>query len=112
MLRAFLGKKIGMPQIYEEGGNVVPVTVIQAGPCFVTQIRTPETDGYEAVQIGFDEVKKLNKPRAGHVKNSKMVRFLREVKADNSTELAVGQQINVDIFAPGEFVDVIGKSKG
>ena len=112
MLRAFLGKKIGMTQIYEEGGNVVPVTVIQAGPCFVTQIRTPETDGYEAVQIGFDEVKKLNKPRAGHVKNSKMVRFLREVKADNSTELAVGQQINVDIFAPGEFVDVIGKSKG
>ena len=112
MLRAFLGKKIGMTQIYEEGGNVVPVTVIQAGPCFVTQIRTPETDGYEAVQIGFDEVKKLNKPRAGHVKNSKMVRFLREVKADNSTELVVGQQINVDIFAPGEFVDVIGKSKG
>ena len=90
MLRAFLGKKIGMTQIYEEGGNVVPVTVIQAGPCFVTQIRTPETDGYEAVQIGFDEVKKLNKPRAGHVKNSKMVRFLREVKADNSTELAPG----------------------
>jgi len=112
MLRAFLGKKIGMTQIYEEGGNVVPVTVIQAGPCFVTQIRTSESDGYEAVQIGFDEVKKLNKPRAGHLKNSKMVRFLREVKADNSSELAVGQQINVDIFAPGEFVDVIGKSKG
>jgi large subunit ribosomal protein L3 len=112
MLRAFLGKKIGMTQIYEEGGNVVPVTVIQAGPCFVTQIRTAETDGYEAVQIGFDEVKKLNKPRAGHLKNSKMVRFLREVKADNSSELAIGQQINVDIFAPGEFVDVIGKSKG
>ena len=101
-----------MTQIYEEGGNVVPVTVIQAGPCFVTQIRTSESDGYEAVQIGFDEVKKLNKPRAGHLKNSKMVRFLREVKADNSSELAVGQQINVDIFAPGEFVDVIGKSKG
>ena len=101
-----------MTQIYEEGGNVVPVTVIQAGPCFVTQIRTSESDGYEAVQIGFDEVKKLNKPSAGHLKNSKMVRFLREVKADNSSELAVGQQINVDIFAPGEFVDVIGKSKG
>ena len=112
MLRAFLGKKIGMTQIYAEGGNVVPVTVIQAGPCFVTQIRTQETDGYEAVQIGFDEVKKLNKPRAGHLKNSKMVRFLREVKADNSSELTVGQQINVDIFVPGEFVDVIGKSKG
>ena len=112
MLRAFLGKKIGMTQIYEEGGNVVPVTVIQAGPCFVTQIRTPETDGYEAVQIGFDEVKKLNKPRAGHLENNKMVRFLREVKADNIGEFAVGQQINADIFAPGEFVDVIGKSKG
>ena len=112
MLRAFLGKKVGMTQIYNEGGNVVPVTVIQAGPCFVTQIRTPETDGYEAVQIGFDEVKKLNKPRAGHLENSKMVRFLREVKADNIGEFAVGQQINADIFAPGEFVDVIGKSKG
>jgi len=112
MLRAFLGKKIGMTQIYNDEGNVVPVTVIQAGPCFVTQIRTPETDGYEAVQIGFDEVKKLNKPRAGHLKDSKMVRFLREVRADNNSELSVGQQINVDMFTPGEFVDVIGKSKG
>jgi large subunit ribosomal protein L3 len=101
-----------MTQIYEEGGNVVPVTVIQAGPCFVTQIRTQEKDGYAAVQVGFDEVKKLNQPRAGHLKNSRMVRFLREVKADNSDELAVGQQINVDIFSPGELVDIIGKTKG
>ncbi|HEU0020475.1 MAG TPA: 50S ribosomal protein L3 [Dehalococcoidia bacterium] len=112
MLRGFLGKKIGMTQIYEAGGNVVPVTVIQAGPCFVTQIRTQEKDGYEAVQVGFDQVKKLNKPRAGHLKNSRMVRFLREVPADNSSELAVGQQINVDIFTPGELVEIVGRSKG
>jgi large subunit ribosomal protein L3 len=112
MLRAFLGKKIGMTQLYEEGGNVVPVTVIQAGPCFITQIKTREKDGYEAVQVGFEEVKKLNKPDAGHLRNSRLVRFLREVKADNSGELAVGQQINVDIFSPGELVDIVGKTKG
>jgi large subunit ribosomal protein L3 len=112
MLRAFLGKKIGMTQFYEEGGNVVPVTVIQAGPCYITQIKTREKDGYEAVQVGFDEVKKLNKPDAGHLKNSRLVRFLREVKADDSGELAVGQQIKVDIFSPGELVDISGKTKG
>lgn len=112
MLRAFLGKKIGMTQIYEEGGNVVPVTVIQAGPCFVTQIKTEETDGYEAVQVGFEEVKKVNQPKAGHLKNVRPLRFLREVKADDASQLEVGQQINVDIFEPGELVDIIGRSKG
>ena len=112
MLRALLGKKIGMSQLYEEGGNVVPVTVIQAGPCFVTQIKTLETDGYEAVQVGFDEVKKLNQPRGGHLKHSRLLRILREVKADDVSQLEIGQQINVDIFEPGELVDVIGTSKG
>ena len=112
MLRAFLGKKIGMTQIYEEGGNVVPVTVIQAGPCFVTQIRSQETDGYSAVQLGFDEAKKLNKPRAGHLKSSRPLRILQEVQADDPSEFQVGQEIKVDIFEPGELVDVIGRSKG
>jgi large subunit ribosomal protein L3 len=112
MLRAFLGKKIGMTQIYEEGGNVVPVTVIRAGPCYVTQIKTMENDGYEAVQVGFEEVKKLNKPGAGHLKNSRPVRFLREVRADQGAELEVGQQINVDIFSPGDLVDIRGRTKG
>ena len=112
MLRSFLGKKIGMTQIYEESGNVVPVTIIQAGPCYVTQIRTQETDGYEAVQLGFGEIKKLNKPRAGHVKNVKNLRYLREVKSDDIGAVAVGQEIKADIFEPGELVDVIGRSKG
>ena len=112
MLRAFLGKKIGMTQLYDERGNVVPVTAIQAGPCYVTQIRSQETDGYSAVQIGFQETKKLNKPRAGHLKNSRPLRILREVQADDPGEYQVGQEIKVDIFEPGELVDVIGRSKG
>jgi large subunit ribosomal protein L3 len=112
MLRAFLGKKIGMTQIYEESGSVVPVTIIEAGPCTVTQIKTQETDGYEAVQLGFGATKRLNKPRAGHLKNIPPVRHLREVKADNIGEIEVGQKIGVDIFQPGELVDVIGHSKG
>ncbi len=112
MLRAFLGKKIGMTQIYEEGGNVVPVTVIQAGPCFVTQVRSKQTDGYAAVQLGFGDAKKLNKPRAGHLKNVRPLRILQEVQADDPGEFEVGQEIKVDIFEPGELVDVIGRSKG
>ncbi|NQW22116.1 MAG: 50S ribosomal protein L3 [SAR202 cluster bacterium] len=112
MLQGFLGKKIGMTQIFREDGRVVPVTVIQAGPCVVTQVKTKETDGYEAVQLGFDEVKKRNKPLSGHLKDSRLSRYLREVSADNSSEFEVGQTIGVDIFEAGEKVDVIGQSKG
>ena len=112
MLQGFLGKKIGMTQIFREDGRVVPVTVIQAGPCVVTQVKTKETDGYEAVQLGFDEVKKRNKPLSGHLKDSRLSRYLREVSSDNSSEFEVGQTIRVDIFEAGEKVDVIGQSKG
>ena len=112
MLRGFLGKKIGMSRVFREDGRVVPVTMIQAGPCSVTQIKTNDTDGYEAVQLGFGPVKKLNKPRAGHLKGNPLSRYLREVKADDVSEFEPGQQINVDIFEPGELVDVIGTSKG
>ena len=112
MLRGFLGKKVGMSQIFRENGQVVPVTVIEAGPCSVTQVKTQETDGYEAVQLGFGTIKKLNKPRAGHLKNSVPSRHLREVKADDPGEFQVGQRIGVDIFEVGEKVDIIGKSKG
>jgi large subunit ribosomal protein L3 len=112
MLRGFLGRKIGMSQVFETDGSVVPVTVIEAGPCIVTQIKTQETDGYEAVQLGFGEVKKRNEPMKGHLKNSRLVRHLREVKADDLTEFQVGQQIGVNIFEPGELVDVIAQSKG
>ena len=112
MLQGFLGKKIGMTQIFREDGRVVPVTVIQAGPCVVTQVKTKETDGYEAVQLGFGDVKRRNKPESGHLKNSRLSRYLREVATDGTNEFEVGQTIGVDIFEAGEKVDVIGTSKG
>lgn len=112
MLQGYLGKKIGMTQIFREDGRVVPVTVIQAGPCVVTQVKTKETDGYEAVQLGFDDVKRRNKPQAGHLKNSRLSRYLREVSTDDTSEFEVGQTIGLDIFEAGEKVDIIGKSKG
>jgi large subunit ribosomal protein L3 len=112
MLQGFLGKKIGMTQIFREDGRVVPVTVVEAGPCVVTQVKTKETDGYEAIQLGFGDVKRRNKPQAGHLKNSRLSRYLREVSADDSSEFEVGQTIGVDIFEQGEKVDVIGTSKG
>ena len=112
MIRGFLGRKIGMTQVFRDDGRVVPVTVIEAGPCVVTQIKTKETDGYEAVQLGFGEAKRLNKAQAGHLKNSQHSRYLREVPADDVSEFSVGQTIAVDIFEPGDLVDVIGRSKG
>ena len=111
MLRAFLGKKIGMTHIFDESGNVMPVTVIEAGPCTVTQIKTTETDGYNAVQIGFGKAKHLNKAITGHLKGLS-VKHLKEVSADDSEEHSVGDEITVDIFAVDELVDVIGTSKG
>ena len=112
MIQGFLGKKIGMSQIFRENGLVVPVTLIEAGPCVVTQVKTKDTDGYEAVQLGFGEVKRRNKPQTGHLKNSRLSRYLREVAADDPAEFQVGQTIGVDIFQEGEKVDVIGRSKG
>ena len=112
MLQGFLGKKIGMTQIFREDGRVVPVTVIEAGPCVVTQVKTTETDGYEAVQLGFGDVKRRNKPLSGHLKDSRLSRYLREVTADDTSEFEVGQTIGVDIFQAGEKVDGIGRSKG
>ena len=91
MLQGFLGKKIGMTQIFREDGKVIPVTVIEAGPCVVTQLKTKETDGYEAVQLGYGDVKRRNKPQAGHLKNSRLSRYLREVATNDTSEFAVGQ---------------------
>ena len=112
MLQGFLGKKIGMTQLFRENGSVVPVTLIEAGPCVVTQVKSKESDGYEAVQLGFGETKRSNKPMQGHFRPSRASRYLREVKADNPSEFSVGQTISLDIFAEGEKVDVIGRSKG
>ena len=112
MIQGFLGRKVGMTQVFEEDGRVVPVTVIQAGPCIVTQVKTREKDGYEAVQLGFGESKRLNKPESGHLKGNGTCRYLREVQADDASEFEVGQRIGVDIFEPGEVLDVIGRSRG
>ena len=112
MILGFLGKKIGMSQVFAEDGRVVPVTVIQAGPCVVIQVKTKATDGYDAVQLGYGEVKRRNKPLSGHMGASRLSRHLREVSADDVSEFQVGQTIGVDIFEPGEIVDVIGRSKG
>jgi large subunit ribosomal protein L3 len=112
MIQGILGKKIGMSQTFREDGRVVPVTVVQAGPCTVTQIRTSDNDGYEAVQLGFTQVKKANKPMRGHLGRNGPFRHLRELPADSLEDLQVGQQINVDLFETGEKVDVIGTSKG
>jgi large subunit ribosomal protein L3 len=104
-----------MTQIFDETGAVVPVTVIEVGPCVVTQIRVRERDGYEAVQIGFGEVKpkSLNKPQRGHLAGAgKLVRHLREFSADNPSDYKVGDVLGPDLFAEGQMVDVTGTSKG
>ena len=107
-----MGRKLGMTQVFGEDGNAVPVTVIEAGPCYVTQVKMTETDGYEAVQLGFGEAKRLNAPERGHLKGVPPLRHLREFKAEDLVELEVGQKIDVGLFEPGERVDVIGTSKG
>jgi large subunit ribosomal protein L3 len=113
MVRGLIGRKLGMTQVFNDEGLAVPVTVIEAGPCVVTQIRTQEQDGYEAVQLGFGIAKKLNKPQQGHVKASgHQVRTLREVKADDYSAVEVGQVFKADTFAAGDLIDVTGTSKG
>jgi large subunit ribosomal protein L3 len=113
MVHGLIGRKLGMTQIFDEQGLARPVTVIEAGPCVVTQVRTAEKDGYEAVQLGFGIAKKLNKPEKGHVKDSgHMVKTLREVKADDYSNVEVGQVFSADTFAEGEVIDVTGTSKG
>ena len=113
MVQGLIGRKLGMTQIFDEQGLARPVTVIEAGPCVVTQIRNEETDGYTAVQLGFGIAKKLNKPQAGHVRASgHQVKTLREFKADDYTGIEVGQVFKADTFATGDVIDVTGTSKG
>ncbi|KPL85528.1 MULTISPECIES: 50S ribosomal protein L3 [Herpetosiphon] len=115
MLNGILGRKIGMTQIFTEKGETIPVTVIEAGPCVVTQLRTKDKDGYEAVQLGFGEIKprKVTKPIQGHLKAAgRLVRFMREVKTTDLNAHTVGDVVNVDIFQLGEKIDVVGTSKG
>jgi large subunit ribosomal protein L3 len=115
-MSALLGKKIGMTNVFSSDGRLVPVTVLQVGPCVVTQVKTDETDGYTALQIGFDEkpVERLNKPIAGHLKKAtdKGFRVLKEFRADNVEDVEAGAVLGIDMFSVGEKVTVTGISKG
>ena len=113
-----LGKKVGMTQVYDDSGSLVPVTVIQAGPCLVMQVKTTETDGYNAVQLGFEEIKPTRRkhPQIGHAKkaNSTPKRFIKEMRLaeDAGEKYEVGNSVTVSVFAEEKFVDVVGTSKG
>ena len=116
MVSSIVGKKVGMTQVFSEDGSVVPVTVIEASPAVVTQIRTEQTDGYTAVQVGFGDIaeKRLTKPAAGHLKKAGVApkRYLREFRVEDAGDMALGQEYKVDIFGAGDKVSVTGVSKG
>ena len=114
-MKGILGKKLGMTQIFTEEGIVVPVTVVEAGPNVVTQIKTVEKDGYSAIQVGFEDAKEksLNKPQKGHLAAANVLKkHLKEFRVDSVEEFTVGQEIKADLFAAGEIIDVTGISKG
>lgn len=112
MVQGLIGRKLGMTQIFDETGMAISVTVVETGPCYVTQIRTNERDGYEAVQLGFGLAKKLNSPEKGHLKGLPPLRKLREFKTEDIGECEVGQKLDASVFFEGEHVDVTGTSKG
>lgn len=116
MKKAIIGKKVGMTQIFDEKGKVIPVTVIEAGPCTVVQMKTVEKDGYSAIQLGFEDVaeKKLSKPEVGHFKKAEVSpkRHLKEFRLDDVSGMDVGQEIKADVFAAGDQIDVTGITKG
>ncbi len=112
MVSGILGKKIGMTQLFADDGAVVQVTAIEAGPCTVTQVKTLQKEGYNAVQIGFEESKRLNKPEKGHLKKLGAFRHLRELPMADVSGIEPGQKVSVDIFQPGDVINVIGTSKG
>ncbi len=116
MQKAIIGKKVGMTQIFDESGKIIPVTVIEAGPCVVTQKKTVEKEGYSSVQLGYGDVKesKLTKPEAGHLKKANVAfkKYLKEFRLDQAAEMNVGDEIKADVFSVGDKVDVTGTSKG
>ena len=116
MKKAIIGRKVGMTQIFDEAGKVIPVTVLEAGPCVIAQVKSVETDGYKAVQLGFGDVKesKLNNPEKGHFTKSKLPlkKHLREFRMDSVEDVKVGDELKADVFAKGDKVDIQGISKG
>ncbi|MCG7274252.1 MULTISPECIES: 50S ribosomal protein L3 [Corynebacterium] len=115
-IKGILGKKLGMTQIFDEDNRVIPVTVVEAGPCVVTQIRTPETDGYSAIQIAYGDIdpRKAKKPQAGHFKKAGVNprRFVTEIRMDDTSGYELGQEFNATIFEGDTYVDVAGTTKG
>ncbi|HWG95216.1 MAG TPA: 50S ribosomal protein L3 [Mycobacteriales bacterium] len=111
-----LGEKLGMTQVFDENNRIVPVTVVKAGPCVVTQVRTPEVDGYDAVQIAYGQIdpRKVTKPEAGHFAKAGVPprRYLLEIRTGDASSYEVGQEVTADVFAAGQVVDVVGTSKG
>ena len=116
MKKAIIGKKIGMTQIFDEKGKVIPVTAIEAGPCVVAQVKSVETDGYDAIQLGFGDIKesKVNRPIKGHFAKSKLTpkKYLREIRLDSIEGIKVGDELKADTFVAGDKVDIQGTSKG
>lgn len=116
MLKGIIGKKMGMTQLFDEKGNVIPVTVVEAGPCVVVQIKTVENDGYQAIQVGFGDTKasRIGKPRAGHFAKSDVApkRTLKEFRLEDVSAYHIGDILKADVFAPGDRVDVTGTGKG
>ena len=116
MKKALIGKKIGMTQVFDEKGTVIPVTVIEAGPCVVAQVKSVETDGYDAIQLGFGEIKasRVNKPNKGHFAKTKLTpkKYLREFRLDSIEGIKVGDEFKADTFVKGDKVDIQGTSKG
>ena len=115
-IKGILGTKLGMTQVFNDAGQIVPVTVVQAGPCVVTAVRTPGTDGYSAVQLGFGEIdpRKVTKPVSGLFEKAGLTprRYLAELRTDDASEYTLGQEVTAEVFASGQHVDVTGKSKG
>jgi large subunit ribosomal protein L3 len=113
-VKGILGRKIGMTQVFDDNGHAVPVTVLQAGPCRVAQVKTSETDGYSAVQLAYEPAANVNKPMAGHYKKADIdpARHLVELRLDDVDDYPLGSEVKADVFEPGELVDVIGVTKG
>jgi large subunit ribosomal protein L3 len=112
MPEGILGRKVGMTQYFDRKGEARPATVIEAGPCLVTQVKTLESDGYQAVQVGFGHAKRLNLPQKGHLKKLGELRYLREFRVDDASQYKVGQRLGAELFEAGDLVDVSGISKG
>jgi len=112
MPEGILGRKVGMTQYFDRQGEVRAATVIEAGPCLVTQVKTLENDGYQAVQVGFGTAKRLNSPQKGHLKKLGELRYLREFRVDDTSQYKVGQRLGAELFETGDLVDIIGMSKG